>query len=272
MSAVSRASPATEPLNSYSTGLVVGASSPSGGLVGWDAAQTKRGLAAASSYWDVGTSGLSTSETGTGESDDAMKHQATYVGWDFTNTWFIADGLGHPLLRKWLPNCASGYWSIDGTSCTDINECLTSNGGCGQNCNNTAGSFTCSCGGGYMLAADGHSCDAVTVPDAGTVADAATVAVTDAATVSVTDAATVTVTDAATVADAATVTDAATAHDSHSGCSFPLPAARRLSPLRALVLCVLCGLHPAYAWRAARDRRLAAARGLHGAAARRRRA
>ena len=42
---------------------------------------------------------------------------------------------------------------------TDINECATNNGGCEQICNNTAGSYQCSCGPGYTLNSDGHACD-----------------------------------------------------------------------------------------------------------------
>ena len=41
----------------------------------------------------------------------------------------------------------------------DIDECLTNNGGCAQTCTNTDGSFECSCGGNYILAADGLDCD-----------------------------------------------------------------------------------------------------------------
>ena len=40
----------------------------------------------------------------------------------------------------------------------DINECLTSNGGCAQNCANTIGSFTCSCNSGYSLNTDNRTC------------------------------------------------------------------------------------------------------------------
>ena len=50
-----------------------------------------------------------------------------------------------------------------GTTCviesaSDVNECLTNNGGCAQICNNTVGSFTCSCNPGYSLGADARSC------------------------------------------------------------------------------------------------------------------
>ena len=42
---------------------------------------------------------------------------------------------------------------------TDIDECNTNNGGCAQNCHNTAGSYHCSCNTGYTLNGNGHSCN-----------------------------------------------------------------------------------------------------------------
>uniref|UniRef100_UPI00358DE755 transmembrane cell adhesion receptor mua-3-like isoform X4 n=1 Tax=Myxine glutinosa TaxID=7769 RepID=UPI00358DE755 len=39
----------------------------------------------------------------------------------------------------------------NGTSCSDINECSSDNGGCSHDCHNTAGSFSCSCRSGYVL-------------------------------------------------------------------------------------------------------------------------
>ena len=41
----------------------------------------------------------------------------------------------------------------------DIDECAEGTDGCAQNCSNTIGSYTCSCGSGYRLASDGHSCN-----------------------------------------------------------------------------------------------------------------
>ena len=44
---------------------------------------------------------------------------------------------------------------------TDINECDESNGGCSHNCNNTEGSFECSCRDGYMLDSNGAICSGI---------------------------------------------------------------------------------------------------------------
>lgn len=42
---------------------------------------------------------------------------------------------------------------------SDIDECLTVNGGCEQNCSNVIGSFYCSCVGGYELDSSKFSCN-----------------------------------------------------------------------------------------------------------------
>ena len=41
---------------------------------------------------------------------------------------------------------------------SDVNECLDSNGGCEHVCNNTKGSYLCSCEEGYALNEDGRTC------------------------------------------------------------------------------------------------------------------
>lgn len=40
----------------------------------------------------------------------------------------------------------------------DINECLVDNGGCSQFCNNTIGSYRCTCKPGYRLDATQKNC------------------------------------------------------------------------------------------------------------------
>ncbi|EDV50450.2 uncharacterized protein Dere_GG14439, isoform C [Drosophila erecta] len=63
-------------------------------------------------------------------------------------------------------SCNSGFQlSADGTDCQDINECevegpedLDNNAVCQQKCENTIGSFRCSCAEGYHLLEDQRSC------------------------------------------------------------------------------------------------------------------
>ena len=45
---------------------------------------------------------------------------------------------------------------------SDVNECLSQNGGCGDLCVNTEGSFECACRGDlFRLSPDGRSCEAL---------------------------------------------------------------------------------------------------------------
>lgn len=41
----------------------------------------------------------------------------------------------------------------------DVDECAINNGGCAHMCNNTEGSFVCSCRTGFTLASDGRGCN-----------------------------------------------------------------------------------------------------------------
>ena len=41
----------------------------------------------------------------------------------------------------------------------DINECDLGTSGCTQVCNNTIGSYICSCNAGYILGVDNHTCN-----------------------------------------------------------------------------------------------------------------
>ena len=56
--------------------------------------------------------------------------------------------------------CNSGYFSISQLGgCEDVDECLTGRSGCADKCDNTIGSYSCSCmQSGYLLAADNHAC------------------------------------------------------------------------------------------------------------------
>jgi hypothetical protein len=88
---------------SYSTGSVVG-SEETGGLVGTN----PDGDIVTSSFWDVETSGLSTSDGGNGKNTGAMQTAGTYrnVGWDFIGEtengteeiWWIDEGQDYPRL------------------------------------------------------------------------------------------------------------------------------------------------------------------------------
>ena len=41
----------------------------------------------------------------------------------------------------------------------DINECVEGTHLCTQNCNNTIGSYVCSCNDGFIIDVDGRTCD-----------------------------------------------------------------------------------------------------------------
>ncbi|XP_077945511.1 latent-transforming growth factor beta-binding protein 2 isoform X5 [Gasterosteus aculeatus] len=58
--------------------------------------------------------------------------------------------------------CPAGLEMVDGTSCRDINECLTATGICGEaDCLNTKGSYTCICPDGYATNDGGTGCQDV---------------------------------------------------------------------------------------------------------------
>ena len=78
---------------SYSAGAVAGATNV-GGLVGHNT-----GGSIANSFWDTQTSGQATSAGGVGKTTAELMQQATYSGWDFTNTWWMSEGNTRPFLR-----------------------------------------------------------------------------------------------------------------------------------------------------------------------------
>ncbi len=81
----------------YSVGSVSGRDYV-GGLVGYNDYGTVLG-----SYWDVESSGLSSSDAGRGKTTAEMKQRATYTGWDFANVWDIVEGQSYPYLRALGP-------------------------------------------------------------------------------------------------------------------------------------------------------------------------
>ena len=42
---------------------------------------------------------------------------------------------------------------------SDVDECLSNNGGCNHNCHDSDGSYTCTCNNGYLLGSDGRTCE-----------------------------------------------------------------------------------------------------------------
>eukprot|EP00923_Selenidium_pygospionis_P040098 GHVN01069434.1.p1 GENE.GHVN01069434.1~~GHVN01069434.1.p1 ORF type:complete len:1113 (+),score=189.76 GHVN01069434.1:541-3879(+) len=66
---------------------------------------------------------------------------------------FGAGGLGIPKCV-----CREGYQGDGINKCDDLDECLTNKGGCHHYCENTKGSYRCSCQEGFLLGPDGHSC------------------------------------------------------------------------------------------------------------------
>src|SRR3989339_1524368 len=79
--------------NTYATGKVT-AINTGGGLVG----RLNSG-SISNSYYDVDTSDQHDTGKGTPETTQQMFQQVTFNGWDFTNTWHIAEGHDYPRLQ-----------------------------------------------------------------------------------------------------------------------------------------------------------------------------
>jgi hypothetical protein len=87
--------------NCYSTGSVSGTGWFIGGLIGF---HDPEGFVR-DSFWDIETSGQSTSSGGTGKKTAEMKTMTTFAsaGWDFVNIWDICEGTNYPRLRWQIP-------------------------------------------------------------------------------------------------------------------------------------------------------------------------
>ena len=111
--------------NSYSTGSVNTNETNEeyyGGLIGsaWS------GISITNSYWDVQTSGISTSNGGTSLTSSEMKQEASFSEWDFENTWDIdpSSNDGYPTLI-FLPNEAPTATNVSVTGTLGYEGVLT---------------------------------------------------------------------------------------------------------------------------------------------------
>jgi hypothetical protein len=76
--------------NSYAAGVVTATGTIEGGLIAHNADTSYTNVT--SSYWDTVVSTVATSAGGTGKNTAEMQTQATFVGWDFVNTWHLSAG------------------------------------------------------------------------------------------------------------------------------------------------------------------------------------
>ncbi len=85
--------------NCYATGSVTGGWNV-GGLVG----DNCMGDPVLDSFWDVETTGQSTSDGGIGKTTAEMKTESTFTdaGWDFIEVWNIGENQTYPFLRVYL--------------------------------------------------------------------------------------------------------------------------------------------------------------------------
>ncbi|MGA1979544.1 MAG: GLUG motif-containing protein [Sedimentisphaerales bacterium] len=99
--------------NCYATGAVSDTSNV-GGLVGWNDGST------VGSFWDVNTSGQTTSAGGTGKTTAEMKTKSTFTdaGWDFMTIWAICEGTNYPRLTWQIP--AADWVCPDGVNMEDL--------------------------------------------------------------------------------------------------------------------------------------------------------
>ena len=100
--------------NCYSTGSVTTDTGISyyGGLIGYQDG-TVTGC-----YYDSTTSGHSDEGKGTPKTTEDLMKQETFEGWDFENTWYIAEGSSYPVLRWQLPPPNNGGGG--GSSAADV--------------------------------------------------------------------------------------------------------------------------------------------------------
>jgi hypothetical protein len=108
---------------SYAVGAVAGKTDV-GGLVGTNYYYGSTG-SITDSYYDQETSGQNDTGKGIPKSTVEMKQQATFIDWDFTNTWSIYEGLSYPFLG-WQTMTMINYVAGPGGSVSPTSEFLDS--------------------------------------------------------------------------------------------------------------------------------------------------
>ncbi|HKU99926.1 MAG TPA: MBG domain-containing protein, partial [Vineibacter sp.] len=91
--------------HSYASGAVTGTIA-TGGLVGTNEATV------INSFWDMGTTGQSTSAGGTGLTTAQARVSSSYAGWNFQSVWFQADGSTRPIGRWEMAAPVNGVTTI----------------------------------------------------------------------------------------------------------------------------------------------------------------
>jgi hypothetical protein len=99
--------------NCYSTGLVT-----RDGLAGGFCAYSYDGTFTGC-FWDHQTSGMTTSDGGTGLTTESMQMMSTYAGWDFDTVWRMCDGMNYPRLQ-WEPKPVGDFVCPEGVELTDL--------------------------------------------------------------------------------------------------------------------------------------------------------
>lgn len=82
--------------NTYASGKVTGYTT-TGGLIGGGFLPT---ITVNNSYWDINSTGQSTSLGGGTGLTSAVRNQSAYTGFDFTNMWVMFEGDTRPMLRN----------------------------------------------------------------------------------------------------------------------------------------------------------------------------
>jgi|GEM_PF-2540995 len=87
--------------NVYSSGLVTGNSSV-GGLTGLDTGSLTGG------WWNTESTGQASSASGTGLTDQMMRMETSFTGFDFTGTWSVTEAETFPFLQQNTQNPGPG--------------------------------------------------------------------------------------------------------------------------------------------------------------------